>query len=51
MRRTARKVFVPFSILVCVRMVAILFTRLYEVTSKSPVIVSPRFKCWTTDPV
>jgi len=51
MIRTVRRTFAPVSILICVGMISVLFTRLHGVTSESPAIVNPRFKYWTTDPV
>lgn len=45
-----RTVFAPASIVICVTMIALLFTRLYGTTSEPPAIINPRFKYWTTDP-
>jgi len=51
MRRIVRIFFAPVSVLICISMIAILFTRLYGVAPESPAIANPRFKYWTIDPV
>jgi len=51
MKGTVRRFFAPVSVLICISMIAVLFTRLYGVTIESPAIANPRFKYWTTDPV
>jgi len=51
MKEKVRRFFAPVSMLICIVMIAVLFTRLYGVTSESPAIANPRFKYWTSDPV